>query len=86
MNPRDAHARGLADGMMVRAWNDLGEVQLQLKVTDAVRASVVYTPKGTWLATSGTNQTSNALISADIRTDIADGACYNDTCVEVAAA
>ena len=86
MNPRDAHARGLADGMMVRAWNDLGEVQLQLKVTDAVRASVVYTPKGTWLATSSTNQTSNALISADIRTDIADGACYNDTFVEVAAA
>ncbi len=28
----------------------------------------------------------NALISADIRTDIADGACYNDTFVEVAAA
>ena len=86
MNPRDAQARGLADGMAVRAWNDLGEVQLQLKVTDAVRAGVVYTPKGTWLATSGTNQTSNALISADIRTDIADGACYNDTFVEVAAA
>ena len=62
------------------------DAEAAARVTDAVRASVVYTPKGTWLATSGTNQTSNALISADIRTDIADGACYNDTFVEVAAA
>jgi tRNA-binding protein len=63
-----------------------GEVVLVARVTDAVREGVVYSPKGTWLATSSTGQTVNALINADRKTDIMGGACYNDTFVEVALA
>ncbi len=86
MHPEDALARGLTNGETVRVWNELGEVFLTLTITEAVRQGVIYTPKGTWLASSRSRQTSNALINADLRTDIADGACYNDTFVEVAAA
>ncbi len=45
---------------------------------------MLYSPKGTWLATSPTGQTVNALISSDIHTDIENGACYNENFVDVA--
>lgn len=85
LNPRDAQARGLESGNRVRVFNDLGEVELKVLVTDAVREGVVYSPKGTWLCTSSTGETVNALV-VDRRSDIADGACFNNTFVEVEAA
>ncbi len=84
MHPGDAEARGLADGATLRVWNDLGEVQLILNITDATRPGVVFSPKGVWLRTSSTGQTTNALVPND-KADISDGACYNDTRVEVRA-
>jgi anaerobic selenocysteine-containing dehydrogenase len=86
MNPRDAAARGLADGASVKLWNTRGAVILTLAVTDAVPPGVVASEKGAWLATSPTGQTISALVSADLRADLAEGACYNDTRVEVSAA
>lgn len=86
INPIDATARQITDGQTVKVWNDMGAVILTAKLTDAVPAGVLYSPKGTWLTTSQTGQTVNALISADLKTDIAQGACYNDTWVDVAAA
>jgi anaerobic selenocysteine-containing dehydrogenase len=84
INPADAAERGISEGDEVKVWNDLGEVHLTARLTDAVRTGVLYSPKGTWLATSSTGQTVNALIPSDIRTDIEDGACYNETFVDVA--
>ena len=86
LHPDDAAARRITDGQPVRLWNERGEVSLIARVTDAVRPGVVYSPKGTWLETSATGQTVNALISADLKTDIMDGACYNDTFVDIALA
>jgi anaerobic selenocysteine-containing dehydrogenase len=83
VHPDDAGARGLEDGVTVRVWNDLGEVHLRLKITDATRPGVVFSPKGVWLRTSTTGQTTNALVPND-KADICDGACYNDTRVDVA--
>ena len=83
INPADAAARDLTDGDTVMVWNDRGAVALRLKVTDATRAGVLFSPKGTWRATSDTGQTVNALIPADTRTDIGDGACYNETFVDM---
>lgn len=83
MNPADAARRGLADGGEVRVWNRLGEVILPLEVTDAVPPGVVASEKGAWLSTSRTGQTISALVSADQRADLAEGACFNDTGVEV---
>lgn len=86
MHPDDARARGLGGGTSVRVWNDRGEVILPLLVSDAVPPGVVASEKGAWLATSPTGQTISALVSADERADLARGACFNDTAVEVAAA
>ena len=83
MNPKDAALRGLGQGNQVRVWNGRGEVMLRLIVTDAVRQGVVASEKGAWLMTSPTGQTISALVSADLKADLAEGACFNDTPVEV---
>jgi anaerobic selenocysteine-containing dehydrogenase len=85
MHPADASARGLTTGE-VKVWNERGEVILPLQVTEKVPPGVVASEKGAWLSTSRTGQTISALVSADTRADIALGACFNDTRVEVAAA
>lgn len=84
MHPDDAGARQLADGATVMVWNELGNVNLLLKITDAVRPGTIYSPKGGWFKTSDTGQTTNALISGDMYADLIGGACYNDTRVDVA--
>lgn len=85
INPADAAARNITSGATVRVWNGQGEVHLTARVSDAVQPSVIYTPKGTWLRTSVTGQTINALLPVGVRTDIEDGACYNETFCDVAA-
>lgn len=86
MHPSDATGRDLKDGSEVRIWNDLGEVVLRLHVTTAVPAGVVASEKGTWIKTSRTGQTISSLVSAQMRADLAEGACFNDTNVEVSPA
>jgi hypothetical protein len=51
-----------------------------------VPLGVVASEKGTWLSTSRTRQTISALVSADMKADLAEGACFNDTRVEVSRA
>lgn len=85
MHPDDAQARDLEDGSLVKVWNELGDVHLVLKITDAVRPGTIYSPKGAWFKTSDTGQTTNALISGGQYADLIGGACYNDTRVEVTA-
>jgi anaerobic selenocysteine-containing dehydrogenase len=84
MHPNDAAARGLADGATVRVWNELGEVYLPLRVTDAIRPGVICSAKGAWFKTTDNDQTVSAL-APTTKADIAEGACYNDTRVEVEA-
>jgi anaerobic selenocysteine-containing dehydrogenase len=84
INPADAKAHDITDGMLIRVSNDHGAVELRAVVTDAVRPGVLYSPKGTWCSTSATGQTVNALIPIDIRADIEDGAAYNETFVDIA--
>jgi anaerobic selenocysteine-containing dehydrogenase len=84
MHPDDARARGLRDGATVRVWNDLGEVRLPLAVTPRVRPGVISSLKGAWMRTSDNGQTVSALAPGH-HADLAEGACYNDCRVEVAA-
>ena len=83
INPRDAAAAQIADGELLELANDLGRVTLRARLSDAVAPGVLYSPKGTWLGTSDSGRTVNALIDADRRTDIFDGACYNETFVDL---
>ncbi|MBE1297657.1 MAG: molybdopterin-dependent oxidoreductase [Rhodobacteraceae bacterium] len=83
VHPQDAAERGLTDGEDVTVWNAQGQVTLVLKVSTATRPGVAYSPKGTWLSSSKTGRTANVLIPSVVRTDIADGACYNETFVDL---
>ncbi|NIZ13452.1 molybdopterin-dependent oxidoreductase [Phaeobacter sp. HF9A] len=85
VHPDDAAARGLVDGEMVEVANARGAVTFRLTVSKAMQRGVVYAPKGTWRQSSQTGLTANALISATLRTDIGEGACYNETFVELRA-
>jgi anaerobic selenocysteine-containing dehydrogenase len=82
MNSEDAARHGLQSGTRVRLSNDQGEVVLRLVVTSAVRPGTLYVAKGSWLRTSETGQTINALVPGH-RTDLGDGACYNDAQVDI---
>ena len=84
MHPQDAAARKLSNGQLVKIWNDLGEVHLPLRITDEVRPGVLRSYKGAWMRTSDNGQTISALAAANYA-DLCEGACFNDTHVEVAA-
>jgi anaerobic selenocysteine-containing dehydrogenase len=84
MHPDDARARGLADGVKVRVWNELGEVHLPVRITDEIRPGVLCSLKGAWMKTTDNGQTVSALAPGH-HADICGGACYNDCRVEVAA-
>ncbi len=83
INPQDAEIRGISEKDILRVHNERGETFLTARITDAVLPGVLYSPKGTWLSASKTGQTVNALLNADIRTDIEDGACCNEAFCEV---
>jgi len=48
MSPRDAEARGIADGDMVVAFNDRGKAKLKVKVHEGIRPGVVNINEGWW--------------------------------------
>jgi biotin/methionine sulfoxide reductase len=48
IHPRDAEARGIADGDIVRMFNDRGATLAGALVTDRARPGVVVLPTGTW--------------------------------------
>ena len=83
MHPDDANARGLADGDLVRVFNDLGEVHCPLSVVPAIRPGAVSLPKGIWRRSTRNSYTGTALVP-DTLTDIGGGACFNDARVQVA--
>ena len=83
INPLDAEMRGISDGDKLRVHNARGATLLIAQITAAVLPGVLYTPKGAWLSASKSGQTVNALLDADIRTDIEDGACCNEAFCEV---
>jgi len=48
INPADAEARGIADGDVVRVFNDRGQMLVGAVVTDAIRPSVIQVCEGGW--------------------------------------
>jgi len=83
MHPDDADARGLADGDLVRIFNELGEVHTTLHVVPTIKRGVVSMPKGIWRRSTRNSVTGTALVP-DMLSDIGGGACFNDARVQVA--
>jgi biotin/methionine sulfoxide reductase len=48
MHPDDAAARGIAEGDIVRLFNERGACLAAVRVTDGIRAGVVQLPTGAW--------------------------------------
>jgi anaerobic selenocysteine-containing dehydrogenase len=85
VHPDDASERGLDDGATVRVFNELGAVELPLRVDADLRPGVISIPKGLWCRATVSGLTANAL-TPDTLSDLAGGATFNDARVEVAAA
>ncbi len=82
MNRSDAQRKGLIDGQKVVLANSQAEVRLILNTSDLVKSGVLLVPKGAWLSNSESGLSINALIPGH-KADMADGACYNDTQVDI---
>lgn len=82
IHPRDAAARGIGEGMRVRAFNERGSCELSAVVTTRARPGVVVSPSVWWnkLSPGGTNV--NQLTSQTL-TDMGGGATFYDALVEV---
>ncbi|WP_037385867.1 dimethylsulfoxide reductase subunit A [Serratia sp. DD3] len=53
INPIDAESRGIANGDLIRIYNDRGEVRINAKVTPRMRPGVVALGEGAWYAPDG---------------------------------
>ncbi len=82
LHPDDAAARGLVDGVAVRVRNDRAALTTVVRVDPAVRTGVATMPKGSWCRDFAEGLTANALSPGTV-SDLAAGACFNDTRVEV---
>ena len=79
--PVEAAARGLVDGQMVIAANDLGEATFTLRVRDGIPAGVAVAEGVFWLAHVPGSRNVNALTSQRV-TDRAGGSTFYDNRVE----
>jgi anaerobic selenocysteine-containing dehydrogenase len=83
IHPDDARERGIVDGDAVRIFNDSGEVCCTAKLNADLRPGLAALPKGLWARHTHNGQTSNAL-APDTLSDLGEGACFNDTRVQIA--
>ena len=79
MDPADASARGIAEGEVVKIWNDRGELQLPARISQRLRPGVAAIPWGWWGKAANANVLTN-----DTLTDWGGGVAYFDTLVEAA--
>jgi anaerobic selenocysteine-containing dehydrogenase len=84
MNPGEAAARGLADGDPIVAFNELGEVEFILSVSDRVPPGVAVAEGVWWSAYAPGDRTVNALTSQRL-TDRGNGSTFYDTRIDVEA-
>ncbi|MCB1002417.1 MAG: molybdopterin-dependent oxidoreductase [Acidimicrobiales bacterium] len=82
MHPDDAAARALQAGDRVRVHNAQGSIEVALDVHDATRPGVVVMSKGVWLRHHPEGVGVNAL-TPDTGDGLVNGACFNDTFVEI---
>jgi anaerobic selenocysteine-containing dehydrogenase len=83
IHPRDAAARGIADGEVVRVFNDRGEFQARAAVGETVRPGVVVTHGIWWTKYAPDGVNCNATTSTKL-TDLGAAATFYDNLVEVA--
>jgi anaerobic selenocysteine-containing dehydrogenase len=84
IHPVDAEARGIADGVVVRVFNDRGEFTCRTAVSDDAREGVVVAPMGWWARDYADGVGGQATTSQRL-TDLGSAPTFNDNRVEVEA-
>jgi anaerobic selenocysteine-containing dehydrogenase len=82
LHPRDAAARGIVSGDLVRLFNLRGSCVLQAEVADTIPDGVVSTPSVRWPRRSPDGQNVNVLTSQKL-TDMGHGATFYSCLVQV---
>ena len=82
IHPEDATSRGIADGMLVRIFNDRGSMQARARVTDRARQGVVVGLSIWWKKLSPDGCNANQVTSQAL-TDLGGSATFYDCLVEV---
>ena len=82
MHPHDAAARGIADGDLVRVFNDRGSHRLRARVNGKPRPGVVVAPSVWWKKLSPDGRNANDLTSQRTA-DLGGGATFYDCRVQV---
>jgi anaerobic selenocysteine-containing dehydrogenase len=85
MHPEDAAARGIADGDLVRVFNDRGGYRLRARVNGKPRPGVVVAPSVWWKKFSPDGRNAND-VTSQRTADLGGGATFYDCLVEVAKA
>jgi anaerobic selenocysteine-containing dehydrogenase len=82
MHADDAHARGIADGDLVRVFNDRGGYRLRARVNGKPRRGVVVAPSVWWKKFSLDRRNAND-VTSQRTSDLGGGATFYDCLVEV---
>lgn len=82
LHSTDAAARGLVAGARVRVTSALATIEVPLEINDDTRPGVAVMAKGVWLRHHHDGRGVNALTPAT-GDALGNGACFNDTFVEV---
>ncbi len=84
VNPEDASKIGIEDGKLVTAYNERGEVDFKLKITNKVPKGVVVTQGVWWIENTPGNRSVNALTSQRL-TDKGNGSTFYDVKINIKA-
>jgi len=84
MHPQDAAARGVADGMVVKVFNDRGTYHCKVRLNQRARPGVVN-GMGIWWRKLGLNGTNVNELTSQHLTDLGRAPVFYDCLVEVAA-
>jgi anaerobic selenocysteine-containing dehydrogenase len=85
IHPADAHARDIANGAIVRIFNDRGSMQARARVTDRAREGLVVGLSVWWKKLAPDGRNANEVTSQAL-TDLGSSATFYDCLVEVEAA
>ena len=85
IHPDDAAPRGIADGGMLRVFNDRGSFLAKARVSDAARRGVVVGLSIWWAKMCPGGRNANAVTGQEL-TDMGGGATFYDVLVQVEAA
>jgi anaerobic selenocysteine-containing dehydrogenase len=81
IDPMDAETRGIAEGELVRVFNDRGELRLPAKISDRLRPGLAAIPWGWWGEEANAN-----ILTNDAPSDWGGAVAFYDTLVEASPA